>query len=100
MKNKKMNSKKLTSALKEVLLKKAMGYTSSETIEEYLSNENQLTLTKRKVTTKEIPPDPTALKTLLEICSEQPESSLANLTDDQLEEEKQKIIEKLKGEIK
>ena len=97
---KKYRTKKVTSALKDALLKKAIGFTCSETIEEYASSENQLTLTKRKVTTKEIPPDTTALKALLEMCGEVNTVSLESLTDEELEQEKQKIIDKLKGEIK
>ena len=92
-------TKKITSALQDALLKKAIGFTCSETIEEYATTENELTLTKRKVTTKEIPPDTTALKTLLELYDDSPKNSIENLTDEELEQEKQKIIEKLKGEI-
>ena len=95
---KKYKTKKISSAIKDALLKKAIGFTCSETIEEYASNENELTLTKRKVTTKEIPPDTTALKALLEMCGENT-SSLQDLTDEELEQEKQNLIQKLKGEI-
>ena len=99
MKKSNLNNKKITSALQDALLKKAMGYDSSETVEEYSSTDNELTLTKKKVTTKHIPPDTSALKALLELCGIQTaDNPLANLTDQQLEEEKQKILKQLKGE--
>lgn len=93
-----LKNKKITSALQDALLKKAMGYDSSETVEEYSKDDNQLTLTKKKVTTKHFPPDTTALKALMELCGVQQEKSVTELTDEQLEQEKQEILKQLKGE--
>ena len=95
----KIKSKKMEKAIQEALLKRAMGYESKETVEEYVSQEDNLTLTKRKITIKQIPPDATALKALLNLTTENgEENSLSDLTDEQLEEEKLKIINQLKGE--
>lgn len=51
-------------ALAEGLWKKAVGYESVETQEEYALVEGDLQLVKRKVIRKEVPPDITALKLL------------------------------------
>ena len=96
--NKKISSKKIEKVLKDALIKRAMGYESKETIEEYVSQEDELTLTKRKVTTKYVPPDTSALKALFELSNGGDELDLSNLTDEQLEEERIKIINTLKGE--
>ena len=96
---KKIKSKKMEKALQDALVKKAIGYESRETVEEYVSNEDVLTLTKRKVTIKQVPPDATALKTLLNLTNEKDtENELSELSDEELEEEKQRIINLLKGE--
>ena len=50
----------------DALTKKALGYTSEEVTEEYQEGDGEITLTKRKVIKKEVPPDMTALKILLE----------------------------------
>ena len=51
--------------LKTALLKKALGYEAKETIEEYVSDDGEIRLSKRKVTKKNVPPDITAIKMLL-----------------------------------
>lgn len=99
MRKKYLKNKKITSALQDALLKKAMGYDSSETVEEYSNSDNELTLTKKKVTIKHIPPDTTALKALLELCEVQnKEDDLVQLSDQELEQEKQRILKELKGD--
>lgn len=47
------------------MLKKAAGYETEETQEEYSLVDGEMTLVKRKVTHKEVPPDISALKLLL-----------------------------------
>ena len=47
------------------MLKKAVGYEAVETQEEYAVVDGELTLVKRKVTRKDVPPDVSALKVLL-----------------------------------
>lgn len=73
--------------LLESVIKKAAGYESVETQEEYSLIEGEMTLTKRKITTKDIPPDITALKLLLG--DEQPEQ----VTREDIERERKALTE-------
>ena len=83
--------------LKEALIKKALGYEQTEVVEEYVSGEEgEIKLTKKKVTKKNVPPDITALKILLE-GQEQP---LSEMTDEQLKEEKVRLLKLLEKEQK
>ena len=93
----KFKTKKMEKAIHDALIMRAMGYESTETVEEYVSQEDNLTLTKRKVTKKQVPPDTSALKTLYNIIQDNPKDTLEDLTDEELEEEKNKILEMLKG---
>lgn len=52
---------------KSLLLKKAKGYSEDEVIEEYGLVDGELVLQKRKVATKQIPPDLSAIKILIEL---------------------------------
>ena len=79
--------------IKEALYKKAMGYVSQEIIEEYITQDDNLVLSKRKVTSKEIPPDIPAVKTLIELIGMQ--DDITNLTDEQLEQERTKLLQLL-----
>lgn len=77
---------------KDALIKKALGYDATEIIEEYVSSEEgEIKLTKKKVTTKNVPPDITALKILMEGT----EKDVASLTDEELEKEKIRLLELL-----
>lgn len=49
-----------------VLQKRAAGYVATETQEEYAVSEGEMTLVKRKVVQKDVPPDVAALKLLLD----------------------------------
>ncbi len=83
-------SKKSQVDVKTALLKKALGYDVEEVVEEYVEDsEGEIKLTKKKVTKKNVPPDVTALKMLME---NQEESALETLTDEQLEAEKQRLL--------
>ena len=81
------------------LIKRAVGYDAKEVVEEFSkSEEGEERLCKRKVTTKNFPPDVTAAKLLLDMTEE---TDLASLSDDELEAEKiklYKILEELKNE--
>ncbi len=77
---------------KKILLKKAKGYSSKETVEEYSLQDNSLILSKRKVTTKKIPPDVSALKVLLEL---ENTDSIDQMTDEQLVREKKRLLQLL-----
>ncbi|MEG1986539.1 MAG: hypothetical protein RR033_00260 [Clostridia bacterium] len=69
------------------LTKKATGFSADEIVEEYSTDaEGNLSLTKRKVTTKYFPPDTTALKSVMEI------NDLEEMTDEELESERQRLL--------
>ena len=89
-----MKEKQTRSAdYKSALIKKALGYDATEVVEEYVSDDaGDIKLTKKKVTKKNVPPDLTALKMLMEETDE----SVAEMTDEQLEKEKQRLLELLK----
>lgn len=87
------NKKQATGQMdyKTALIKKALGYDAVETIEEYAEEQGEIKLLKKKVTTKNVPPDITALKILLE--NEQ--TPVSSMTDEQLEQEKVRLIQLL-----
>ena len=91
---KKRVSKKLD--IKDALVKKALGYDVTETVEEYVSQDGEIVLSKKKVTKKNVPPDVTALKILLEN-EVQP---VAQMSDEELESEKQRLLLLLKEKEK
>jgi len=79
---------------KDALIKKALGYDATEVVEEYSTDDQgEVKLVKKKVTTKNVPPDISALKILLDDGNEVP---LTDLTDEQLESEKQRLLNLLK----
>lgn len=78
--------------LMEALYKKAVGYETREVVEEYNDVGD---IVKRKVSTKYIPPDVTALKIYLE---ESDGGDLKRLDDNELIKEKERLL-KLLGEI-
>lgn len=74
---------------KSALIKKALGYDATEVVEEYVSGEEgEIKLTKKKVTKKNVPPDITALKMLLD--SE--EEKIEEMSDEMLEKEKLRLL--------
>ncbi|MBQ7348621.1 MAG: hypothetical protein IJW47_01360 [Clostridia bacterium] len=84
--------------LKTALLKKALGYKVTETVEEYVeSDEGEIKLLKKKVTKKNVPPDVTALKILLDETAKKP---LTEMTDEELEIEKQRLLNELQKSVK
>ncbi len=75
------------------LLKRAQGYTYDEVQEEYQAREDgELVLTKRKVMEKYCPPDSSAIKTYLELCSDM---DFDEYTDEELEQEKARLLNQL-----
>lgn len=82
------------SRVMNALVKRAVGYTSEETSEEYgLDSDGELKLTKRKVVEKETPADISAAKLLLSIAQD---GDLSSLSDEELEE----LCDKLRKELK
>ena len=80
--------------IEKALIKKALGYDSTEVVEEYITGEEgEIKLTKKKVTKKNVPPDITAIKMLME----KEEVPIEEMTDEQLEQEKTRLLELLKN---
>lgn len=88
MKGKNLSDKEVKAAL----VKKALGFDATEIVEEYVSDEQgDIRLSRKKVTTKNVPPDVTALKMLLE----DDDAPVSQMTDDELEKEKTRLLELL-----
>ena len=88
MKGKNLSDKEVKAAL----VKKALGFDATEIVEEYVSDEQgDIRLSRKKVTTKNVPPDVTALKMLLEDDG----TPVSQMTDDELEKEKTRLLELL-----
>lgn len=80
--------------LKKALKKRALGYDSTEITEEYTENqEGVVKMVKRKVVSKNVPPDVSAAKLYLDMCQE--EGDIKSMTDSELESEKQRLIKLL-----
>ena len=94
MKGKNKKQKVITEQdLRQVLIKKALGYDATEVVEEYVGNdEGEVKLSKKKVTIKNVPPDITALKLLLD----ENEQQVSQMSDDELESEKIRLLKVLK----
>ena len=86
-------------SIKQALLQKAIGYTAQETIEEYAceTETGNLVLCKKKITTKQFPPDLDAVQKLIEL-SDNNLFNVSQMTDFELEAEKQKLIEMIKND--
>ena len=86
----KKNLKLKQNEFKQALLKKALGYDATEVVEEYVSSdEGEVKLTKKKVTKKNVPPDITALKILME----EESLNVSSMTDEQLLVEYNRLLE-------
>lgn len=85
--------------LKKALMKKALGYSADEVIEEYvLDEEGQPHLSKKKVTKKHFSPDITAIKVLFEKYYKPYAEQVSLMSDQELEEEKERLLKILKEE--
>ena len=79
-------------SVKDALKKCAVGFGTSEVVEEFAMDGGELRLIKRKVTRRDIPPDIKAVKMLLD------GDDVSSMTDEQLEEEKRRLMRELKEE--
>lgn len=79
--------------LQDALMNKALGFTTQETVEEYGYSGDEFVLQKRKTSTKSYPPDLSAIQMLLE---KENENEFAELTNEELEKEKQRLLKLLK----
>lgn len=78
--------------LKDALRKKAFGYRTEEIVEEYGEVDGSLQLVKRKVTTKDVAPDLSALKAYQEL---EGESVYGKMTLSELEAERERLLKEL-----
>lgn len=81
--------------IKELLLKAAKGYEVAEVTVEYAEVNGKMQVTKRKEIKKEVPGDLKALQMLLDAEGVKENASLT-LTDEELEQEKQRLLKELK----
>lgn len=79
----------MTDDIMDAVIKRARGYEARETVEEYSVVEGSLELVKKRVTTKDVPPDMAAAKILFD------SGGVDELTDEQLETEKRRLLEEL-----
>lgn len=82
-----MYNKKFENALK----KRALGCKVVESVEEYGLVDGNLSLIKQKVMKKDVPPDVTALKILMDLKDDE----ILNMSDEELEAEKQRLLGQL-----
>jgi len=89
-------SKKNTVTEKEIktaLIKKALGYDATEVVEEYAGgDEGEIRLLKKKITVKNVPPDMTALKILMDGQGK----DVTEMSDEELRKEKMRLLNLLK----
>ena len=86
--------------IKKALLKKALGYNASETVEEYNYSNGEPVLSKRKVTSKHYSPDISAVKLLLERYYRTYEDKIAEMSDEELLKEEERLLKLLQKERK
>ncbi len=96
MKEKSRKRKVKKEDLESALIKKALGYDCTETIEEYAGDEQgEVRLLKKKVTIKNVPPDVSALKILLE----ERQKDIDQMTDEELDFEKQRLMKLIQSSL-
>lgn len=76
----------------DAVMRRACGYEATETVEEYSVVDGSLELVKRRITVKDVPPDISAAKLVLE------SGDISDLTDEQLQAEKERLIKLLIAE--
>lgn len=79
--------------IKQALIKKCLGYNTKEIVEEYVVENEEVKLTKKKVTKKHIPADISAMKLYFELFNES-SGVFDNLTDSELDKEAVKLIKR------
>ena len=87
--------------LKRALFRKALGYSVKEETLEFAKNDSgDEFIAKRKVSKKHVPPDISALKILLEHFFAEENRNVEEMSDEELFEEREKILALLKEEEK
>ena len=93
------NFEKYKGKIEKSLLKKALGYQYKEVIEEYVIGEDGEKLSKKKVTTKDLPPDISAVKLLLESLNVAQDIDYENLSNEELKQEIKNVMNLLEENI-
>ncbi len=84
--------------IKQALKKRAVGYETTEITEEYsTSDEGEVRMVKRKIVSKNVPPDVSAVKLLFDNFTI---DDISSMTDDELEKERLRLINELLKESK
>ena len=78
---------KMIKKVLKALEKKATGYDSIETTEEYATENGKEILIKKKVTKHHIPADISATKILLDVCGTKDEKTFFGMSDEELDNE-------------
>ena len=81
--------------LEDALLKRALGYTAEEVVEEYGHTDEGFSLTKKKVTKKHVPPDLQAIRAYLEM--EGGGDEFAHMSEKELREERKRLLAELEN---
>ncbi|MCM1289959.1 MAG: hypothetical protein NC132_04600 [Corallococcus sp.] len=79
--------------LKDILLKKAKGFSFKEKTEEYNVVNGEAVLAKKRIVTKNVHPDVTAVKALLQL--DDGMQDVSAMTDEQLQVEKLRLMQLL-----
>lgn len=82
--------------IRKALLKKALGYSADEVVEEYALDDGEEKLVKKKVTKKHFGPDVSAVKILLERYYQTYQEKIALMSDEELEKEEKRLLKMLK----
>lgn len=99
-----MDKTKEREQLMSALTRRAIGYTTEDVVEEYSVDEGKVSLVKRKVSSKEYPPDLSAINVLLELMDNN--QKLSDMSDDELAKERKRLLvelkkqEEMEGQIK
>lgn len=84
--------------IENALKKRAIGYETTEITEEYSSSdEGEIRMVKRKIVSKNVPPDVSAVKLLFDNAST---DDITQMTDEELEKEKIRLLNILLKESK
>lgn len=85
--------------VEQALIKKALGYDLEELVEEYACDEEnkKSVLVKKKKTTKQVPPDLSAIKILLSYYGNKTFDELNSLSDEELMKERDNLLQELKS---
>lgn len=84
--------------IENALKKRAIGYETTEITEEYSSSdEGEIRMVKRKIVSKNVPPDVSAVKLLFDNAST---DDVTQMTDEELEKEKIRLLNILLKESK